>query len=317
MLDELTTRDEAQAAAEAQDAVLQRSELDFRGAASEAESFAERIGATVAGFEGTERYGSQQRDVIVSTRQAAAALILEQAGELQQLLDAATGQYRRFMTDWRLALAARKKSRRAAGNAELALLANQTYPAPPSRQDIAGRRRLLRSNEREAIRRDLDEFRKARERARYRLGTVRTALRSAKRSAAMFTRKADQAERGSYVSSFIGNDAVRITLYQHQIACKGERHPLVMVNASIMNGTEMQSRVTLTRLLLLGIFAFAFKKRKGGEKYVVIEGPDFAWMTEVHPKSLKPAIRFVNAVNNQARRETCAYVAEHPESLDS
>ncbi|KAE8130332.1 SHOCT domain-containing protein [Bifidobacterium tibiigranuli] len=46
------------------------------------------------------------------------------------------------------------------------------------------------------------------------------------------------------------------------------------------------------------------KKRIGGEKYLVVEGPDFSWMVEVAPKKVGKAMVFVNNVNNAAKHMT-------------
>ena len=78
---------------------------------------------------------------------------------------------------------------------------------------------------------------------------------------------------------FATNDFKIIKLRDNSISCGKETHPLIGVSARVENGSDIEKRVTFTRLLLLGIFAFAMQKKKGGEKYLCIEGPDFAWMT--------------------------------------
>ena len=79
-------------------------------------------------------------------------------------------------------------------------------------------------------------------------------------------------------------------------------HPLAGVSSHLESGSELESRVTATRLLLVGPFAFAFKKKKGGEKYITIDGSDFAMMIEVPRKQIKDAMKFVNSVNNAAMK---------------
>jgi hypothetical protein len=83
-----------------------------------------------------------------------------------------------------------------------------------------------------------------------------------------------------------------------------DRRPLSGVKASLEDGSDSQSRTTLTRLLATGVLAFGMKKRIGGEKYLVVEGPDFSWMVEVAPKKVGKAMVFVNNVNNAARQMT-------------
>lgn len=61
---------------------------------------------------------------------------------------------------------------------------------------------------------------------------------------------------------------------------------------SIEDATELESRITATRLLLLGVFAFAAKKKTGGSKYIVIEGENFLWPMEVGRKKVPAANSF-------------------------
>lgn len=111
-------------------------------------------------------------------------------------------------------------------------------------------------------------------------------------------------------AKFDGDDGTCIRLYKDSITCKGEQHKLTDVRASVEDGSALESRVTLTRLLAVGVFAFAFKKRRGGEKYLVIEGPDFAWLAEAKHKHIREAMRFAVAVNNAAKQATEDYSNE-------
>lgn len=101
---------------------------------------------------------------------------------------------------------------------------------------------------------------------------------------------------------FATNDFKIIKLRDNSISCGKETHPLIGVSAHVENGSDIEKRVTFTRLLLLGIFAFAMQKKKGGEKYLCIEGPDFAWMTEIKNKNTRIAMRFAMEVNNAVRK---------------
>ena len=78
--------------------------------------------------------------------------------------------------------------------------------------------------------------------------------------------------------------------------------PLSGVSARVESGAELQSRVTVTRLVLTGIFAFALKKKKGGEKYVTVQGEGFFWAMEVDRKKANDAMKFVAKINNQAAK---------------
>lgn len=73
------------------------------------------------------------------------------------------------------------------------------------------------------------------------------------------------------------------------------------VRASVVTGEELRSRVTVTRMALAGIFAFALKKQAGGERFLVVEGPDFAWAVEVDLNQANEAILLATAINDEAR----------------
>lgn len=87
----------------------------------------------------------------------------------------------------------------------------------------------------------------------------------------------------------------------HTQSGEGEK-PLGGVVARIESGRELESRITITRIALLGAFALAAPKRKGGEKFVSIEGPDFIWCMEVDRKRAGDAVRFVAEVNQQVKK---------------
>ncbi len=81
------------------------------------------------------------------------------------------------------------------------------------------------------------------------------------------------------------------------------KKPIAGVVARIESGSDLQSRVTVTRLLAIGVFAFAAKKKKGGEKYLTIEGPDFVWTEEIKrgKSELNKAMKFVSQVNTNSK----------------
>lgn len=113
------------------------------------------------------------------------------------------------------------------------------------------------------------------------------------------------------IAKFKGDDGAKIELYKDHIECKGESHSLNGIVAYVESGSDLESRVTLTRLIAVGLFAFAFKKRKGGEKYLTIEGPDFAWMSMVGRKHIPEGMHFMSDVNDAARK-TPIRAAEEP-----
>lgn len=66
-----------------------------------------------------------------------------------------------------------------------------------------------------------------------------------------------------------------------------------IVNVSLMEGSELESRLTLTRIAIAGPFAWALKKKKGGEKFLTIETEDTAHVVEVGRKKVAEATKLV------------------------
>lgn len=81
-----------------------------------------------------------------------------------------------------------------------------------------------------------------------------------------------------------------------------ESHTVAGAKARVESGSDLESRVTLTRLVAVGIFAFGMKKKSGGESFLTVEGPDFFWAVEVGPKEKSDAIRFAAAVNDASAK---------------
>ena len=82
------------------------------------------------------------------------------------------------------------------------------------------------------------------------------------------------------------------------------------VKAALASGQELQSRVTVSRMLPVGAFAFALKKSKGGEKFVTIEGNDFCWAVEINGDQTNDAMSFIANVNDMAKKEPERYFAQ-------
>ena len=76
-----------------------------------------------------------------------------------------------------------------------------------------------------------------------------------------------------------------VTLYQDRVTRGGalnpETHPLAGVTCSIESGSQLDKRLTITRLALIGPAAVFVKKSKGGESYLTIEGDSFVWVVKV------------------------------------
>lgn len=96
----------------------------------------------------------------------------------------------------------------------------------------------------------------------------------------------------------------RATLYRDRIERGTETHPLDGVTARVESGSDLEKRVTATRLVALGVFAFAAKKKSGGEAFLTVEGPGFFWTIEVDRKKRAQAQAFAAKVNDQARKVT-------------
>ena len=105
----------------------------------------------------------------------------------------------------------------------------------------------------------------------------------------------------SLIPSSISNFGFKLS--EDSISKGFEKKPLNDVTARLESGSELQARVTMTRLVALGVFAFAAKKKKGGEKYLTIEGPDFVWTAEVKrdKKDIDKAMKFINQVNTNSK----------------
>jgi hypothetical protein len=93
-----------------------------------------------------------------------------------------------------------------------------------------------------------------------------------------------------------------VMLYKNRIKRGHEEFPLAGVSARVELGSALQKRVTMTRLVAIGVFALLAKKKKsGGDVYLTIEAPDFFWTVEVESKKESKAREFAAKVNNAVR----------------
>ena len=73
-----------------------------------------------------------------------------------------------------------------------------------------------------------------------------------------------------------------------------QRIPLTdVVSVEVEDGEAMQARVTATRLVTLGILAFAAKKRSGGDKWLMIETRSALLTLHFERKAVDGLMRFV------------------------
>nr|DAT85817.1 MAG TPA: hypothetical protein [Caudoviricetes sp.] len=66
-----------------------------------------------------------------------------------------------------------------------------------------------------------------------------------------------------------------------------------VVSVEVEDGEAAQARVTATRLVALGIFAFAAKKRSGGDKWLMIETRQALLTLHFERKAVDGLMRFV------------------------
>lgn len=90
-----------------------------------------------------------------------------------------------------------------------------------------------------------------------------------------------------------------VKLRHHEI---GESRSLSGAKALIEAGEALEARITATRTVLTGVFALAWRKKKGGESWLTIEGPGFFWVEKVERGQMEAARAFAACVNNEARR---------------
>lgn len=99
-----------------------------------------------------------------------------------------------------------------------------------------------------------------------------------------------------------------VTLYTDKITKGGvlspEAHPLTGVACVIESGSQLDKRLTATRLALVGPVALLIKKSKGGESYLTIEGPEFVWLVKVDrgERAQRKAREFAAKVSAQVKR---------------
>lgn len=118
----------------------------------------------------------------------------------------------------------------------------------------------------------------------------------------MFGRKKERP-----ISRFFSEKDGTLRLYPDRLEKKGggsvETLPLGQLEGvHLEDGEELSSRVTMTRLVTLGVFALAAKKKTGGEKFLTIESPDVFWTIEIPRKSIGAVQRFIGAIEQQRRR---------------
>lgn len=91
-----------------------------------------------------------------------------------------------------------------------------------------------------------------------------------------------------------------IVLKPGEIMYKGQGGSVKDAVARVESAADVQSRVTATRLLALGIFAFAVKKKQGNV-YLTVEHPDYQFVVEISVKKETEARKFAAKINTAAK----------------
>lgn len=85
------------------------------------------------------------------------------------------------------------------------------------------------------------------------------------------------------------------------------RHPLAGLSAQVEDSGTLNRRITATRLLTIGVFALAARKKQDDrEVFLTIEGPNTAILETVSLKQAKDAAvkarQFANQINLRSRQ---------------
>jgi hypothetical protein len=92
-----------------------------------------------------------------------------------------------------------------------------------------------------------------------------------------------------------------IVVRDGEIIHAGERYPLAGAHATVDAAGAVEKRVTATRLILTGPFAFGLrKKRDSRELYLLVEGEGFGFVVELDPRKGREAREFAVELNAAA-----------------
>jgi hypothetical protein len=94
-----------------------------------------------------------------------------------------------------------------------------------------------------------------------------------------------------------------VVLTDTTIHYRDEGGAVAGANAIVGTAGDIDRRITATRLILTGPFAFGLRKKKDKrELYLTVEGSDFAFVVEVNPKKGADARKFAAKVNSASKR---------------
>nr|DAP02552.1 MAG TPA: hypothetical protein [Caudoviricetes sp.] len=86
--------------------------------------------------------------------------------------------------------------------------------------------------------------------------------------------------------------------------------PTDIVDIAVEDGEALRERVTVTRILAVGVFAWALKKKSGGTKFLLIETVDDAHLYELKAKYYKEARSFAAKAMTIIRKGQAAAAEE-------
>lgn len=93
----------------------------------------------------------------------------------------------------------------------------------------------------------------------------------------------------------------KITIVDGRVRTPGGDGPVKGATAMVDSAGAIDRRVTATRLLLTGPFAFGLRKKKDSrELFIMVAGDGFSYVEEVNPKKRKQALEFAAKLTAQA-----------------
>ena len=99
-----------------------------------------------------------------------------------------------------------------------------------------------------------------------------------------------------YAAQFKSNDGKVVAYHDGTIGLPGLLSRTIpatdVVDIAVEDGEALRERVTVTRMLAVGVFAWALKKKSGGTKFLLIETVDDAHLFELKAKHYREAISF-------------------------
>ena len=116
-----------------------------------------------------------------------------------------------------------------------------------------------------------------------------------------------------YAAQFKSNDGKVVAYHDGTIGLPGLLGKAIpaadIVDVAVEDGEALRERVTVTRMLAVGPFAWALKKKSGGTKFLLIETVDDAHLFELKNKHYREARSFAAKAMAAVRKGQAA--AEH------